>query len=210
MHTSCMHSCMRSCMQVRPVGRVVSVGLLVVSRVVERRFVAGEPPRGGDRVVARGPRGRSKRRETTSDGSRRRRFARPGDHGHDAFGDEEVEVRRVRRRGRRVPLALGVTRTARYRVVRARRVCAYHFLQRAQERCQTWSVPEGGVLLIRGPEHALRERRLFRGARLRELHHVGVEPYGPVLRELEEEWPARISSIAGVLHAEFGTCSVCS
>ena len=43
MHTSCMHSCMRSCMQVRPVGRVVSVGLLVVSRVVERRFVAGEP-----------------------------------------------------------------------------------------------------------------------------------------------------------------------
>ena len=98
MHTSCMHSCMRSGMQVRPVGRVVSVGLLVVSRVVERRFAAGEPPRGGDPGVARGPRGRSKRRETTSDDSRRRRFARPGDHGHDAFGDEEVEVRRIRRR----------------------------------------------------------------------------------------------------------------
>jgi len=27
---------------------------------------------------------------------------------------------------------------------------------------------------------------------------------------LEEKWPARISSIAGVLHAEFGTCPVCS
>ena len=90
----------------------------------------------------------------------------------------------------------------------AGRVRADQAAQGAEVRRETRGVGEGRVLLRRAAEHALGERGGLQSAGLRQLEHVGVEPDGAVLGELEEEWIRRVTAVGRVLDRKVSADSV--